>query len=104
MIVSGSLYLLDDAGIESRTGIKWRLAWTDISEISMRRVGPNVWLMFDTRPDVPDPPGRAAGLNRRFKMPPYAIAPGTSGVNFEALANTIVYLWEAHRGPFGLSE
>lgn len=99
MIVSGPLYILDDAGIESLAGIKWRLAWTDITEISMGRVGPNVWLMFDTRPEMSDPPGFAARFNRRFRMPPYAIAPGTSGVDFNSFADTIVEFWEAHRGP-----
>jgi hypothetical protein len=99
MIVAGPLYILDGTGIESRSGIKWRLAWTDITEISTGRVGPNVWLMFDTRPEVPDPPGFAARANRRLRMPPYAIAPGTSGVDFNSLADTIVGFWEAYRGP-----
>ncbi|MFN3911984.1 hypothetical protein [Hyphomonas sp.] len=98
VIAAGPLYILDETGIESRTGIKWRLAWADIRDISTGRVGPNAWLMFDTLPHVPDPPGRAARLNRRFNMPPYALAPGTSGVDFNALADVVFDLWEAHRG------
>jgi hypothetical protein len=99
LVAAGPLYILDQTGIESRSGMKWRLAWTDISDISTGRVGPNAWLMFDTMPHVPDPPGRAARLNRRFNMPPYAVAPGTSGVDFNALADVIFDLWETHRAP-----
>lgn len=97
MIVAGPLYIMDETGIESRTGMKWRLAWADIRDISTGRVGANAWLMFDTLPHVPDPPGHAARLNRRFNMPPYALAPGTSGVDFNALADVIFDLWETHR-------
>lgn len=42
---------------------------------------------------------RAARLNRRFNMPPYALAPGTSGVDFNALADSVFALWETHRAP-----
>ncbi len=98
MFRSGPIYVMDETGIESRTGIKWRLRWTDISGISMGGAGPNMFLMLETRADVPDPPGAAARFNRRFNMPPYAIAQGTSGVNFGALAETVVNLWEAHGG------
>jgi hypothetical protein len=47
---------------------------------------------------VPDPPGAASRLNRRFGMPPYAIAPGASGVDFEALEQAVLTMWETH-GP-----
>lgn len=98
MFKGGPMYILDETGIESRTGIKWRLAWTDIDQISLGRAGLSAWLMFETKPHVPDPPSRAARLNRRFNMPPYAIAPGASGVNFDALAEAVVDLWEANGG------
>ena len=98
MFRGGPIYVMDETGIESRTGIKWRLRWTDISGISMGGAGPKMFLMLETRADVPDPPGAAARFNRRFNMPPYAIAQGTSGVNFGALAETVVNLWEAHGG------
>jgi hypothetical protein len=99
MFAGGPMYILDESGIESRSRIKWRLAWTDIDQISLGRAGISAWLMFETKSHVPDPPSRAVRLNRRFNMPPYAIAPGTSGVNFDALADAVVTLWEAHRGP-----
>lgn len=99
MIVAGPLCILDETGIGSRAGMKWRLTWADIREISTGLVGPNAWLMFDTLSQVPDPPGRAARLNRRFNMSPYALAPGTSGVDFNALADAVFALWETDRAP-----
>lgn len=99
MLSGGAICRLDASGIETFTGLKWRLAWRDISGIAIGSVGSNRWLMFETFPHVPDPPGAASALNRRFNMPPYALTPGTSGVNFNALADLAGDLWEAGRNP-----
>ncbi|MBK8199829.1 MAG: hypothetical protein IPK75_15875 [Acidobacteria bacterium] len=98
MFTAGPLYILDADGIESCAGLRWRLAWRDISDIGLGSVGANRWLMFETFPHVPDPPGKVSALNRRFNMPPYALTTGLSGVNFNALAGLAGDLWEAHRG------
>lgn len=95
----GPVCRLDADGIENCIGLKWRLAWRDISDIAVGSVGQNRWLMFETFPDVPDPPGNVTAINRRFNMPPYAITTGTSGVNFNAFTDLVGDLWEAHRGP-----
>ena len=99
MLSGGALCRLDASGIETFTGLKWRLAWRDISGIAIGSVGSNRWLMFETLPHVPDPPGAASALNRRFNMPPYALTTGTSGVDFNALTELAADLWEAGRNP-----
>lgn len=95
------LYILDPEGAESLTGIKWRLAWKDVARFGLARSGPNQWLMFETFAHVPDPEGLASGLNRRTGLPPYAITPGASGVEFDALANCALTFWEAHHPETG---
>lgn len=96
---SGPLYILDADGIESRTGLEWRLAWRDIAAVGVGAAGQNRWLMFETFPHVPDPPGAITSINRRFNMPPYALTSGTSGVNFDALADLVHALWSAQHPP-----
>lgn len=95
------MYILDPQGAESLHGIKWRLAWEDIAGIGLAAVRNNRFLVFETRPDVPDPPGHLSSLNRRFGMPPYAISPGASGVAIEPLAEQVFAFWEARNGPSG---
>lgn len=99
MFSGGPLCRLDISGIETFTGLKWRLAWRDISGITIGSAGTTRWLMFETLPHVPDPPGAIPALNRRFNMPPYALTTGISGVNFNALADLAGDLWENGRSP-----
>jgi hypothetical protein len=93
------MYILNPQGAESLRGVKWRLAWEDIAAIGLASIRNNKFLVFETRPDVPDPPGHLSSLNRRFGLPPYAISPGTSGIAFEPLADQVFALWEARNGP-----
>lgn len=95
------MYILDPQGAESLHGIKWRLAWEDIAGIGFAAVRNNRFLVFETRPDVPDPPGHLSSLNRRFGLPPYAISPGASGIAIEPLAEQVFAFWEARKGPPG---
>lgn len=95
------MYILDGAGAESLQGVKWHLSWEDIVGIGLASVRNNRFLVFETRPEIPDPPGYMSGLNRRFGLPPYAISPGTSGIAFEPLANKVFALWEARNGAAG---
>lgn len=95
------LYILDPEGAESLTGIKWRLSWKDVARFGLARSGPNRWLMLETFAHVPGPEGFASGLNRRMGLPPYAITPGASGVDFDALANCALTFWEAHHPETG---
>ncbi len=95
------MYILDPQGAESLLGIKWRLAWEDIAGIGLAAVRNNRFLVFETRPDVPDPPGHLSSLNRRFGLPPYAISPGASGIAIEPLAEQVFAFWEARNGPSG---
>lgn len=95
------LYILGPEGAESLTGIRWRLAWRDVARIGVGRAGANRWLMLETFAHVPDPEGWASGLNRRMRLPPYAITPGASGVDFDALAHCAQAFWEAHHPDTG---
>ncbi len=95
------MYILDSDGAESLHGIKWRLAWEDIAGIGLAGVRDNRFLVFETRPDVPDPPGHLSSFNRRFGLPPYTISPGASGIAVEPLAEQVLAFWEARNGSSG---
>ena len=103
MLSPRTLYEIDRDGVASLHGIKWSLAWSDISAIGIGSVRGNRWLVLETYEHVPDPVGRLSRLNRRFGMPPYAIAAGTSGVDFDALADQVYVLWQARANAPGMS-
>lgn len=99
LFAAGTEYVITPAGIESRIGIRWRLAWGDIQAVGLGSAGMNQFIVLETYSDVPDPRGILSRINRKFGMPPYSIAPFTNGVDIPSLAELIHDMAAAAQPP-----
>ena len=95
MSAGGTEYVINSSGVESRTGIRWQLAWSDIQAVGVGGVAQNFFIVLETYSGVPDPQGFVSKFNRRFGMPPYAIGSSTNGVDIHGLADRLYDMIEA---------